>query len=89
MMIRSLDKQPYANPELALSDAQSGDVQFRSTINSNPNFDPPDIDNSTPSANSTHAVKMRYIHSEERLPIPDNGELSTFFLLFGGNQIRG
>lgn len=78
MTIRSLDKQPYANPEEALSDAQSGDVQFRSTINSNPNFDPPDIDNSTPSANSTHAVKMRYIHSEERLPIPDNGELSTF-----------
>jgi len=85
----NLDKQPYANPEQDLSDAQSRNVQFRSTINSNPNFDPPDIDNSTPSANSTHAVKMRYIHSEERLPIPDNGEQSTVScfseeMIFGG-----
>ncbi|CEJ59112.1 Putative 60S ribosomal protein [Penicillium brasilianum] len=67
-----LSEVVHKTPESALSDAQSRDVQFRSTINSNPNFDPPDIDNSTPSANSTHAVKMRYIHSEERLPIPDN-----------------
>lgn len=86
---RSPDKQPYANPEQALSDAQSRDVQFRSTINSNPNFDPPDIDNSTPSANSTHAVKMRYIHSEERLPIPDNGELSTFSCFSEGMRFGG
>lgn len=86
------DKQPYTKPDRALSDAQSRDVQFRSTNNSNPNFESPDIDNSPPSANSTHAVKMRYIHSEERLPIPDNGELATLFAFWSvlglGNRTR-
>lgn len=38
-------------------------------------FDAAHDDPTTPLGLSTaHAVKMRYIHSEERLQIPDNGE---------------
>ena len=46
---------------------------------------PDDFDNSPLGHSTTHAVKMRYIHSEERLPIPENGEHSTCpCSVFGG-----
>ena len=38
---------------------------------------PDDFDNSPLGHSTAHAVKMQYIHSEERLPIPDNGEHSA------------
>ncbi|GAB1215993.1 hypothetical protein ATERTT37_005193 [Aspergillus terreus] len=69
-----------ARPQRELSDAQP--AQIRSTKESlrtaSTNFDPfddrphDDIDNSPLGHSTAHAVKMRYIHSEERLPIPEN-----------------
>lgn len=56
VMIRNesaVDKQPYANPKVDLSDAQSRDGKFAPPTTGTSIFDPPDNDNSPPPANST------------------------------------